>query len=208
MSGLSGVHCPDQRALFVIVGPADGCSQQRGVAWRPVGQHHRRGAGRRKTVRLNGHNGVGRVIRTAMRLVDDGDVEILPFAHGVGGHIDIVRIGNRDRLHVAMAAQIERLDAVALRAGLVVSAGRNAGIRIGDNRVRINPLFVVKINSASAICRPRMHVIERPQRRGEGIAGAVRLRRESHPIQSAGKGNYLPLSQPNHSHKAMGREYR
>jgi hypothetical protein len=45
-------------------------------------------------------------MRRKMRLVDDSDVEIVHYSHRVGRQIDLLRVGNDDRLNRTLAAEI------------------------------------------------------------------------------------------------------
>ena len=77
-----------------------------------------------------------------MRFVDDGDVEIVRGSDGVGRQVDLPRIGDDDRLNIAVAAEIEGFDAVGLgRDALVCAACGRAGVGIGNDGVGREPRF-------------------------------------------------------------------
>src|SRR5437016_1313239 len=85
-------------------------------------------------------------------------------AHGVSSEVDPVRIGNRYRLALAVATQIKGPDSVTLR------RDRQSAVRVRRDDVVDDPLGVVKIHAASAVGRPPMEEVQRPERSGKGVA--------------------------------------
>ena len=58
-----------------------------------------------------------------MLLVDDRHIKIGPVVNGVGPEIQSIRVGDLDRFHPSMPAEVKRLDAVCLRINLIVPQG-------------------------------------------------------------------------------------
>ena len=102
----------------------------------------------------------------AVFFVDDGDVARRGAAHGVGGEIDFLGVGNFRGFHGAAAAFAEGAQAVGFGVGLEVFVFVEGDYVVGF------PLGVVEGDALRAVRGPPVEEVERPERAGKGLAGA------------------------------------